>query len=67
MKPTVLNSEMTRAIKKDKRTKHPKCKGNFDYWGEFDCDYPTTIICDDCKYGVGRKDPEAKCNQLKGD
>jgi len=36
-------------------------------WGyEFGCHYETTIDCDYCKYGGGRKDPEAKCNQLKG-
>lgn len=47
-------------------SKHPKCKG-YKYWTdcgyEFDCGYETTIDCDQCKYGVGRKDPEAKCNQ----
>ena len=30
---------------------------------EWDCGYNTTIDCDECKYGGGRKDPEAKCNQ----
>ena len=44
--------------------KHPKCKGSRDYWGEFDCDYGTILSCDECKYGVGRKDPEAKSNQI---
>ena len=48
--------------------KHPKCKG-YKYWTawgyEFDCGYETTIDCDQCKYGGGTKDPEAKCNQLK--
>lgn len=43
--------------------KHPKCLGETDYWGEFDCGYQTTLICEDCKYGAGRKDPEARCNQ----
>jgi hypothetical protein len=46
--------------------KHPKCKG-FKYWTdcgyEFDCGYDSTVDCDECKYGGGRKDPEAKCNQ----
>ena len=27
------------------------------------CGYNTTIDCDECKYGGGRKDPEARCNQ----
>lgn len=48
--------------------KHPKCKGYFDNLsGEFDCGYNTTIDCEYCKYGIGRKDPEAKCNQYRGD
>ena len=43
-----------------------KCTG---YWShnsdgsEFDCGYDTIIDCDHCKYSVGKKDPEAKCNQ----
>lgn len=46
--------------------KHPKCLGFYDAWtGDFDCDYYTTISCEECKYGIGRKDPEAKCNQIK--
>lgn len=34
---------------------------------DFDCEYDTTINCDDCKYSNarGRKDPAAKCNQRK--
>ena len=48
------------------KEKHPKCLGWYDAMsGEFDCDYKTTLTCDECKYGVGRKDPEAKCNTLK--
>ena len=43
---------------------HVRCKGYYDYFGEFDCEYETTLDCDDCKYGLGRKDPEAKCNQI---
>ena len=45
--------------------RHPKCKGyqqTHDPY-DYDCEYETTITCDECKYGVGRKDPEAKCNQ----
>ena len=48
-----------------KPKKHSKCKGVYDEWnGDFDCEYGTDLICEDCKYGVGRKDPEAKCNQI---
>jgi hypothetical protein len=43
-------------------TKHPKCKGTTDYFGESYCEYKTTLTCDECKYGFGRKNPEAKCN-----
>ena len=46
--------------------KHPKCKG-FKYWTdcgyEFDCGYNSEVDCNECKYGGGKKDPEAKCNQ----
>jgi hypothetical protein len=56
--------------------RHPKCKGEgyTDHDGntEYDCGYNTTIECDECKYclhddgrPVGRKDPAAKCNQMK--
>ena len=45
------------------RKKHPKCLGYTDYWGDFDCDYGSVLMCEDCKYGLGRKDPEAKCNE----
>ena len=34
-----------------------------DYGYEYDCGYGTTIDCDQCKYGGGKKDPQAKCNQ----
>ena len=44
--------------------KHPKCKGyRDDFTLEYDCGYDTTLACDECKYCVGRKYPEAKCNQ----
>lgn len=44
---------------------HPKCLLRFDaYNGDYDCEYHSTLSCDDCKYGVGRRDPEAQCNQL---
>jgi hypothetical protein len=46
--------------------KHPMCKGTYDEMnGDYDCGYVTTITCDECKYCVGRKNPEAKCNQPK--
>lgn len=49
--------------------RHPKCAGvkidrgpdGYDY----DCEYNTTITCDECKYCAGRKDPEAKVNQQR--
>jgi hypothetical protein len=44
--------------------RHPKCLGD----GFDDCGYYTTISCEECKYNnapYGRKDPEAKCNQMK--
>ena len=48
------------------RHKHPLCKGKYDEWnGDYDCDYRSNLLCEDCKYGGGRKDPEAKCNQPK--
>lgn len=53
--------------------KHPKCGGPYysTTWNEsheFDCSYNTTLECDECKYCLdarGRKDPAAKCNQVK--
>lgn len=53
-----------------KPVRHPKCKGYYyftDCGYEFDCDYNTELLCEDCKYGAcgGRKDPEAKCNQAR--
>lgn len=59
--------ETTRPAKVIKH--HVKCGLRFDaYNGDYDCEYQTTIACEYCKYGGfgGRKDPEAKCNQLKG-
>jgi len=45
------------------------CKG-YKYWTdwgyEYDCGYLNHILsCDECKYGGGSKNPEAKCNQNK--
>jgi hypothetical protein len=49
-------------------SKNPKCKG-YRYWTswgyEFGCEYESVLDCDECKYGLGRKDPNAKCNQSK--
>ncbi len=50
-------------IKTTKTQKHIKCLEEYDYWGEFDCGYTTVLICEECKYEVGRKDPEAKRNR----
>lgn len=46
------------------RERHPKCEGYHDYYGEFDCGYGSILFCEECKYGLGRKDPEAKCNHI---
>lgn len=43
------------------------CTGYYDYWGEFDCGYHTILSCEQCKYGVGKKDPEAWINALLED
>ena len=43
--------------------RHPKCLGSWGHEMDFDCGYKTTIECCDCKYGGGRKNPAARCNQ----
>lgn len=52
-----------------KNKKHSKCKGfwtpDYGYGSDFDCGYKTIIDCENCKYGVGKKNPEAKCNSIK--
>ena len=49
-----------------RETRHPKCAGYYDEMnGDYDCHYYTSISCEECKYGCGRKNPEAKCNQIK--
>ena len=49
--------------------KHPKCLGTYDEWsGDYDCEYDSDLSCEECKYcagGMGRKDPEARCNQTQ--
>ena len=32
---------------------------------EYECGYDTILACDECKYGGGNRDPEAKRNQIK--
>lgn len=59
-------SKVKNLDKNVKHAKHAKCAG-YSFWTdcgyEYDCAYQTTITCDDCKYGGGNKNPEAKCNQ----
>ena len=49
------------------KVRHPKCNGFSDQTPdagvEFECGYGSYLDCGECKYGLGRKDPEAKCNQ----
>jgi len=49
------------------RRKHIKCEGYYDaHTGDYGCGYSTKLMCEECKYcidGIGRKDPEAKCNE----
>ncbi len=62
-----LLSEILPSLDTSVPAKHPKCLGYTDEWTrEFDCEYQTSLECTDCKYGGhgGRKDPEAKVNQL---
>ena len=41
-----------------------KCPyGFFDREGVFDCEINTKLDCDDCKFGLGRKNPFAKRNK----
>lgn len=49
----------------NKNSKHQKCKLTYDeHNGDYDCDYGSVLTCEECKYGLGRKDPEAKVNKL---
>ena len=62
---------MTRNIDNIQIVRDTKEKGGCPYiehdeWnGDWDCGLGTTLECDQCKYGRGRRDPEAKCNQPK--
>lgn len=63
----IKSKNVIEIFSKTQITKHNKCLGRYDEWqGDWDCGYQTTISCDDCKYSNsgGRKDPEAKCNEL---
>jgi len=45
--------------------RHPLCRLTYcDQTGDYDCGYLTTLTCEECKYGMGTRNPEAKCNQL---
>jgi hypothetical protein len=61
-----LNSQLNILDVSGSSSRHPKCRGyrTQDIGGsEYECGYETTIDCDECKYGGGLKNPEAKCNQ----
>lgn len=70
IKSTLTVSEFEDELKSfgiDVVRKHPKCKGRYDPFDIYsDCGYNTTLTCDECKYGFGKKDPEAKCNSNQG-
>jgi hypothetical protein len=46
---------------------YSNCKG-YKYWTsfgyEYGCEYNTILSCDECKYCGGKKNPNAKCNQV---
>ena len=45
-------------------TRHPNCRLEYDAMtGDYDCGFKSVLACEDCKYGFGTKDPEAKCNR----
>lgn len=59
-----MSEVLVRLLPSNKMQAHPKCLGTYDdMTGEYDCGYQSEVECNDCKYGFGRKDPEAKCNQ----
>ena len=48
--------------------KHSRCRGSVSHTmdgTDYDCEYNTDLSCEDCKYGLGRRDPEAKINKIK--
>ena len=58
-----MNSELNIFLHKHKDFKHHKCKLIYDqFTGDYDCGYNTILVCEECKYGLGHKNPEAKCN-----
>lgn len=51
---------------KDIEDIHPLCRLQFDArTGDYGCSYHSLLSCDECRYGAGRKDPEAKSNRPK--
>lgn len=68
MKPTKpsLSDLLADVLKGPAR--HPKCKGytmSSMQGAEYDCGYNTVLDCEQCKYGGGTKNPEAKRNRSK--
>ena len=44
------------------------CKLEYDAWnGDYACGCGSAIDCDECKYGKGRKDPNAWVNASEDD
>jgi hypothetical protein len=67
MSKTINLLDLLADINPTKPKRHPKCMGYEDSTPngtEYGCGYETTITCDDCKYGHGNKNPEAKANQI---
>lgn len=54
-------------IKDPRKKKHHKCGGYSEHTPngtEYDCSYQSSLTCEECKYGLGTKDPNAKCNKV---
>jgi hypothetical protein len=64
----LIPKKVMTAYEKRQEKKRAKCKGyavdNMD-GTEYECGYNTTLDCDQCKYGGGSLNPEAKRNQIK--
>jgi hypothetical protein len=62
----LVHKPLVTAYEKRQAKRRAKCKGyevrNID-GTEYECGYGTTLDCDQCKYGGGSKNPEAKRNQ----
>ena len=52
-------------IKNGMKLKDKNCTGAYDAYGNFLCGYNTKLNCEECKYGLGNKNPEAKYNVTK--